>query len=373
MPSRVQGPDKLHALTSVRFFAAAYVVLFHTAGMGWRDAPACVKLFLSYGYVSVSFFFFLSGYILAVVYLGGSRELVKREFAVARFARIYPLFLLTIIADLPHLLGLRIAHYGVRVAVTKTLATFIGHLLMLQAWTPKLQYALNEPAWSLSAETFLYLCFPLAGVLLWRLNRMQLLLVSVALYVAGQGAVWLVTPHFVAESIYSFPLLHLSTFLLGILLAKWRATYDAASFAPPSQPTLYVALTIAVSLFCAFIVFGSRLPTTNLRDGLLVPIFALTVWALSYPNFKVSQALSGKWLVLLGEASFALYLIHVVIMHLYEMAGVKPAGLAFVLYLLVCVGLSVLSCIRFEAPARKVVLRYFHSKTRETFEAASDA
>jgi peptidoglycan/LPS O-acetylase OafA/YrhL len=51
------------ALTSIRFFAALYVVLHHTAPLAVRSNPA-LNHFLLNGDSSVEMFFFLSGFIL---------------------------------------------------------------------------------------------------------------------------------------------------------------------------------------------------------------------------------------------------------------------------------------------------------------------
>jgi peptidoglycan/LPS O-acetylase OafA/YrhL len=70
-------------------------------GGGVEHHPSLEKA-ISLGYVSVSFFFFLSGYILSVAYLSGGHNFPsKANFYSARFARIYPLYILTIILDTP--------------------------------------------------------------------------------------------------------------------------------------------------------------------------------------------------------------------------------------------------------------------------------
>src|ERR1700712_5707681 len=101
-PIRVSSidPDTYHGLTSLRFFAALYVVLYHslTPMVSGIEKHAFVQRAISLGYASVSFFFFLSGYILAVAYLRTGRDLrMRKRFYVARFARIYPLFALTLL------------------------------------------------------------------------------------------------------------------------------------------------------------------------------------------------------------------------------------------------------------------------------------
>jgi peptidoglycan/LPS O-acetylase OafA/YrhL len=69
---QAQVSEKIHALTSLRFFAALYVVSYHTIHASSflpRISGTIVDKVVSLGYVSVSFFFLLSGYILSMVYL----------------------------------------------------------------------------------------------------------------------------------------------------------------------------------------------------------------------------------------------------------------------------------------------------------------
>jgi peptidoglycan/LPS O-acetylase OafA/YrhL len=369
---QLNRPDQIHALTSLRFFAALYVVFFHEFP-GSQKVPSLILHFISLGFISVSFFFLLSGYILAIVYLPKTK-LEKRNFGLARFARIYPLLFVTLLADTPFLFHQRIALYGIKSAIAKTVGTLVGNMLLLQAWTAKLQYALNEPAWSLSVEAVFYASFPLLGRELWRLRGRLLWLTTAALYLGGQLAVWLLTVPLHMGELKFNPLLHLSTFALGILLARWQRDNNAR-MAPAGPPVmlLYTTLVLSIAAFFAVMKLGHRVPYTNLQHGLLAPLFAAMIWALSYPQFRVSQWLSQRWLVVLGESSFGLYLLHAVVLHWYVGTDKEMTGEQFALYLFLCIGLSVLSFYYFETPARKWILTTFKSTPRETLEAASDA
>jgi len=366
-------PDQIHALTSLRFFAALYVVFFHVFPSSQATSPVVVR-FISLGFVSVSFFFLLSGYILAIVYLPRNVKLEKRRFYIARFSRIYPLFFLTLVADTPILLHKRIALYGLKAAILKTSGTFIGHIFLLQAWTAKLQYAINEPSWSLSVEVIFYLCFPLLGRALWRLRGRSIWITATALYVGGQSIVWLLTAFLKVDQVKFNPLLHLSTFALGVLLARWqRDQSPSKSPVMPRATLLYGALALSAIAFFLIVQLRPLLPYTNIHDGLLAPIFAALIWALSYPQFRVSRWLSQRWLVVLGESSFGLYLIHIVVLDWYRRTDERMSMEGFTMYLLLCIGLSVLLFYIFEAPARRWLISALKSSTPETLEAASDA
>ncbi len=86
VPSATYRPE-IPALTSLRFFAALWVVLFHIREFGlWRGGITPYRAVVQLGYLGVSFFFVLSGFILVYVYAG--REVPKRLFWQARFARV---------------------------------------------------------------------------------------------------------------------------------------------------------------------------------------------------------------------------------------------------------------------------------------------
>ena len=96
---------------------------------------------------------------------------------------------------------------------------------------------------------------------------------------------------------------HLPSFLFGIALAdlnarflvtsRWRIACGTAGLA-----SLYFVLAL-----------GERLPYVFLHDGLLMPIFGLAILGLAGENF-LSQIFGFLPFVLLGEASYCLYLLH---------------------------------------------------------------
>jgi peptidoglycan/LPS O-acetylase OafA/YrhL len=163
----------LPALTGVRFFAAFYVVLSHS--LPWVATrfriPGPAKIFLSNGYLAVAMFFLLSGFILAYTYDGqiaGSRN--RARFWEARFARIYPVYLLSLVLAYWFERGL---HVKTQIAV----------LTMTQAWnplSPETVGAWNYPAWTLSVEAFFYLVFPFVLPFISRRSTVALRWIGIA-------------------------------------------------------------------------------------------------------------------------------------------------------------------------------------------------
>ena len=113
------------------------------------------------------FFFLLSGYILSIVYLRHGKDVPAKTFYVARFARIYPLYLVSVLADVPFLIMGRLGKYGLTVAIERVMALLAVSTFMMQMWLRPLT-VVNIPSWSLAVETVFYVSFPLIGPWLWK-------------------------------------------------------------------------------------------------------------------------------------------------------------------------------------------------------------
>jgi hypothetical protein len=93
----MQDAANIRPLTSLRFFAALWVVLYHYwPKLDVRPSPRC---WLSKGYLGVELFFVLSGFILCHVYLTalGEERFRYGSFLWNRLARVYPLHLATLL------------------------------------------------------------------------------------------------------------------------------------------------------------------------------------------------------------------------------------------------------------------------------------
>jgi peptidoglycan/LPS O-acetylase OafA/YrhL len=373
-------PKKIYPLTSVRFFAASLVLFHHSvriflpifAERGAHGTPEDVAGIASLAFpVSVSFFFLLSGYVLSFVYLHSGQAVDKSNFFAARFARLYPLYFVVLVLNTPELLAFEVQRYGMKIGLTKTAEIFAANVVMAQVWNPSRLLRINLPSWSLCGEAFFYLCFPLLGVLLWKLRGARLWMTALALYIGGQALVWGMRPHLSVEMALTLPLLHLSTFALGILLASWQTLQQerkGKAQVQVWQVNTVLGLSVGGLLLSVPLVpfFGVPAPYNN---GLLAPIFAGFIWALSVIPTPLSQWLCQRWLVALGNASYALYLIHMPILDLFvHFQWVTP--MFYPVYLALCVGLSLLSFHYFETPTRLWLLERFHTRSLRDTGAA---
>jgi len=328
---------RAEALTSLRFFAAAHVVAYHYA----RDSPALpafVTSLLYAGPCSVGLFFVLSGFVLARRYCGG---VPVRDYAVARIARIVPLYWLALVLAAPLLL-----------VTPHPVAALIMVPTFLQAWIPYTALAWNEPAWSLSAEMFFYAAFPMllvwaqrqrtplrTATLVW-MGTVFLLAAVMIWYRPARAPFALIPDDPVLATLLFNPVLMLPQFVFGVLLgvaplrlARWWAAAGVG----------------ALSLILA----GLSLPRVLMNGGALMPLFGLVIVAAA----GIERGwLTSRPLVLAGEASYGLYLLQVPLALWFSVVYAPPAQ-AFTLYFVVLVAASLMTHRLIERPLRQAIRR----------------
>jgi peptidoglycan/LPS O-acetylase OafA/YrhL len=364
----------LPALTGIRTLLALFIILFHFT------PPHLGLLYpiIDSAYVFVGFFFLLSGFILTYNYADRAITLSKREFWLARFSRLYPVYLLVLLVSI-HMLQDEWA--------SRSHAEFWRGLVLtpflLQGWSPNLATFGNTVAWTLSCEVMFYFAFPFllyawATRMHWLNTRGRLIALFFALWGFGilphLAYTFLNPDHLAAPadrytSTYLLRFLkftpppYVCTFLAGVTLAK---LHPLLPFTPRQR--LAVA-TLALTLLGLFFYTGAvkHVPYLYMHGGLLVPLFSLLTLGLAGPN-PISSLFAVRPLVLLGEATFALYLLHFnvfVLIHTYRL----PERLHLTAWdpWLSYAALLLLAYAAFrwvENPGRKAILRRFSRKPK---------
>jgi peptidoglycan/LPS O-acetylase OafA/YrhL len=356
---------RLPALTSLRFFAAFHVVIFHFQAMQIFIGPAWFQKLSSIGYVGVSFFFVLSGFILVYTYAG--RPMILKSFWRARFARIYPAYAFSLLVTAPFffyaVLTMNIPFFVWAKSHLKLASALV--LSLLQAWVPQAALTWNAVAWSLSVEAFFYLLFPFLVLLLVRRTQPQLLLLAAASWLTSLalscsyvlfnpdhlsvvnsdvlGAFWL-------NALKFNPLARLPEFLLGIACGfLFLRSRRESKLALPMVLSGMVALIVVVY-------FSAVIPYPILHTALLGPAFAAIVYGFALrPNW--GAILENRLLVLCGDASYSLYLLHSMIIGMYfhsttgQLRYQSPIGV--LVFVLLAVTVSALVYRFIEEPARR--------------------
>jgi len=300
-------PHTLPSLTGLRWNAALLVFLYHVSVVQYfgGSAASLVNWAFGAGDVGVSFFFVLSGFVLAWSTPPGGRAV---PFWRKRFARIYPLHLVTAILAL--LLAVTLAP-----GTKPGLPQLAANLTLTQSWFPKSSFyqSVNPVSWSLACEAFFYFLFPLLMAGLRRLGGVGTWIVGAACIalelLIPMYAGHLFAPGTVSFLLYYFPLERLPEFLLGMVLAqlvtagRWRG------------PGLAVSLAITiVGYFLTYHVSPDFRYEACTAIGIACLIAAAAVADLENQPSPWRSALSVR----LGELSFAFYMIHLLVMRTGE-------------------------------------------------------
>ncbi|KAI3611845.1 hypothetical protein D8I24_0003 (plasmid) [Cupriavidus necator H850] len=154
-------------LTSLRAFLALWVLCrhwFYGYGVdGTYFDIGFTSTFFDHGYLGVDGFFILSGFILTYNYdPGPGGRLDWKKFIVARIARIYPVYVVCLLLFAIAVLARDVAlHTHMLGTDGYTAPKFLLELSLLSAWRYAGPGGWNDVAWSVSAEWFAYVWFPL--------------------------------------------------------------------------------------------------------------------------------------------------------------------------------------------------------------------
>lgn len=312
-PARTPFPEVLDPLTSVRFFLALGVVLFHYQ-LQWTLWSGGL---LDRARLGVDVFFILSGFILTHVYLQGNEAPNYRRFLAARFARIYPAHLFILLAMLGLVLVAPVFGVGLEPGRFNPI-DFASTLLLIHAWFPRESLVLwNGPSWSLSAEWFAYLAFPAYAAVALRLRTKPWVLIALAILLfAGLDAFYRaqfgrVLPR--AED--SLGILRIiPEFLYGVGLY-----YLGQRWTPSLRLSIMGALAATVALL--------TLMQVGADDRIIVAAAGPFILSLAWlAKARVRTFLSHPVALFAGEASFALYLVHIPILMVWRNAAQAFAG-----------------------------------------------
>lgn len=291
----VQTPADLRPITALRFGAAMWVAVYSF----WENlAGAGQSGLVAKGYLGVELFFVLSGFILSHVYLAaaGEKRFSYRGFLWARIARVYPLHIATLIGV--GLLAAAALFAGMSVdANVLSWASLPANLFMVHAWGLAPVAGWNHPSWSISAEWFAYLCFPLFAFVFWRLRHRPIAAVVGA-------AAFLVILYFAFEQLAGFALTE-ATIRWGALrivpcFALGCALYLVYRRAPLKAPWLCAAVSFGLMVISAAL---------GLWDGVTVLLAGALILSLaSLPNERAGW-LASKPAVYLGEISYSVYMV----------------------------------------------------------------
>ncbi|APR87985.1 Acyltransferase [Minicystis rosea] len=357
------GRHKIAPLTGVRAVAATWVVLFHLhyfVSSAFPTFPEVVERFAAAGYLGVDLFFLLSGFVLSYQYLDAFRALSLRPYArflALRLARIYPVHLFTLMLALGILVVGRARGLAPADPATHSAGAFVANVLLVHAWGVVDQLTWNVPSWSISCEWLAYLAFPILAL---RLRRIRSRLAAAALVIFGLGFA------VVGLRLYGVPSLDANVHGGPVRIAgEFVAGCALFLFHREVQGSAAGARTAAFAT--AFAVLGIvALIMVRRADPFALIFFAVLIVALALSPHGLAKPLSAPLVIFFGEASYSLYMTHVIVLRVlkvvFPMSRFAERSLAVragVLggYLALIFAAAALTYVAVERPAREWLRR----------------
>ncbi|WP_030060754.1 acyltransferase family protein [Streptomyces novaecaesareae] len=307
----------LPSLEGLRAIAVVFVFASHALVLGAFKDPDALSVFNTLtgngriGFLAVSFFFVLSGFVLTWSAKPGQ---TATGFWRRRVMRIGPSHVLIAAVALTQFAA---------AGETIRWGPAIANLFLVQNWWPSqdlIMYQFNGATWTLAVEMLCYAMFPLLVRLIRRLDNRALWS-----WIIGLGATAILLPAISYPLLSGFPPSHFYP------LGSWPQLW-ALYFFPPVR-----CIDFVIGMFLARIVASGRWPKIRILPAVLLNLAAFLLLyhlpipfgiAAFYPvpaalliGALAARDLSGKRTVLstrpmvwLGELSFAFYIIHITVM-----------------------------------------------------------
>ena len=275
-----------------------------------------------------------------------------RNFYVKRFGRIFPLYYAIIILfftlsliDHPKV-ALQTGNFSKNIWAYLTFTSNLGDLFNLNLNN------LMNPTWSLALEEQYYLIWPLF-IIFFSKNSMKFLapIITILLIIVRLSLIDILSP----RGIYEFTLTHADGILIGSTMAIYREKISQLS-----SKAIYAFVISFIILCIIFTISGTTHP-----QGKLLQQFGFTVIAIMFGSLLIasihskilSNFLSVKWLRVIGQYSFFMYLTHFPLLAAFDQLPLPNGGVSWVIFVLFFIGfLTILghfSWYCFEKPTAK--------------------
>jgi peptidoglycan/LPS O-acetylase OafA/YrhL len=359
------------AIDGFRAFAALAVIVFHyknfAAGGGVLTRPWSVfdqvgviewlALFRTHGGLAVMAFWSISGFVFMCNY-AGTRP-AGREFLLKRFARLYPLHLITllVVAAIQIIALLTLDHSLVYHG--NDVGNFIAHLFLVSGWGYEGVPGFNYPIWSVSMEVLIYALFYL--FIKYSTPRLATL---IALCLAFQIAAVAISANLII--------------VCGAYFFAGAATYALYAHLHDARPRLLAVIGAALILAAEGAIAAGHwisIPTTL---WLLPATQGVLIMLACIQTDRNERWL--RWGTVLGNGTYSSYLWHMPMLLLFLLGaglGLWSVDAAFsggflIAYLVLVCAVSAASYQFIERPAQKLILRRA-SKTSHTQRAVTAA
>ena len=334
------------------------------------NLPDTFLTWLANGWMSTSFFFLLSGFILAYLYWGedGQLTISKKKFWLTRMIRIYPIHILLVVIAF-----LMMAQYHLSQGMSPLLlvSSGIATLALVQAWYPAFVPVWSWPTWTISALLFLYFCMPYLMPRLAALSRKKSIILLCSLPFISLIPTCIYTLYFPPGSklqmfwhifISSTPIFWLAHFVAGMLLTRvFNITRYNTDFMNGRKSWFAwgdLALVAIIAITC---IPGIVEPYKYfLRHGLVMPLYIIILIDLAKGNGLAARLFSLPGMDFLGETSFSIFIWQTLVTAMcwgYIMMNPAGSDYQFVSAMAALIGVAIFSTYVLEKPLTKWLQR----------------
>jgi peptidoglycan/LPS O-acetylase OafA/YrhL len=369
-------PKRFYSLDVLRGFAALSVVFWHWqhffgpgTGEGAfqpREQPWLTVFypFYEHGWLAVSLFFSLSGFIFYWLYSGAIREktVTARNFIALRFSRLYPLHAVTLLAVVAGQATYHALTSDSFVYAWNDPWHFLLNVFFASSWGLERGYSWNGPTWSISVEVILYAAF---FILCRRLpvRLYALILLSIAGYfILGK----IYEP--IGKGIGAF-FLGGAAYLLYERIVKARAVKKVLTVTTPALAVLWILTLATRNAWLASLPTILR-PFKTFEAFTALVLFPATILFLAL--LETQRGKLGKRLAFVGDLSYSSYLIHFPLQLAFFCAttalavnkSIYYSPVMLVVFFVVLIALSLASHRWLEMPAQRYLRKRLVSKSR---------
>jgi peptidoglycan/LPS O-acetylase OafA/YrhL len=312
-------------LTALRGIAALITVIYHVdvwiGNGGGMLIPTAISRMPERLYLMVDFFFILSGFIMYHVYGNSFAKGVKKEsywtFIKARFARVYPLHILTLclmagLLYLAHKIGIP---FLVGLEAENSIFSFVTNLFLVHSMNLHSWFSFVHASWSISTEWWMYVIFPFLVVPFERMNgvvRWSVLGACFAIYLTIMYyfvTIVKINPQLPFPPVtakdgsinvaFQFGFIRcFAGFLIGMVV--YRAYRNGLGRSFLAKDVLMITFTLILFLLMHLLA----------PDALTVVVFPLMILGAAYGSNGINNFLQSRPLQKLGDWSFSIYLMH---------------------------------------------------------------
>lgn len=366
--------EYLPSLTALRGIAALLVAVFHFEMAVARFVPAETTMFFEKSYLMVDLFFIMSGFIMMHVYSNHFKNKIQagslKSFLVARFARVYPLHLFSLL--LLVVIVRWVTNWGNPPIIFEQPADILPNIFLLHSFGFTNIYSWNIPSWSISAEWAAYLLFPVIALFINRKKTVAVIILAILTVVAYYAIMYLLprvnpinpaipVPHNLNTTFDYGYIRGIAGFTAGVLiylLYELRAVRKAFSSDMASLLTIFA---IIVSMHF------------SLNDGLTVFLFAILVLSFTANKGKIAEFCNRKFLQFLGNISYSVYLMQIFLQEPFSHGAYLPGTVGIgrgkqnidfsigvmycIVYLILLILISYITYQWVECPSRRFINR----------------